>query len=374
MCAGPTISLCGLAGCRKPSIGGTRESLSAIMENVRTVRSDWRRLPAAIEKSVFDTAMELGRPVVDDDLFLLAIARLGESSPARQVLAGEGVTEEVLLANIRTGGDGEREPKAGFTFAPPYYAMHARAEAFADTLGDGTITAEHVLLALLWDGHSRSSQILWRLGASRERLVEGLTAQGVPVPAAALPPQHEVDMGDRVWFDRDQTQAVIDNIRLHVPPGTRWGFNYEGDRAWALAESSVDLAGLVAEALPPAVEVRRLDHVQLAMPAGGEADARAFYAGLLGFTEVPKPERLAGRGGCWFEAGEAKVHLGVDHDFRPARKAHPALLVRGLAALAERLREAGVATVDGEDGMYVDDPFGNRVELLERGGTLQDRP
>jgi catechol 2,3-dioxygenase-like lactoylglutathione lyase family enzyme len=130
----------------------------------------------------------------------------------------------------------------------------------------------------------------------------------------------------------------------------------------------------MADAVPPAVEIRGLDHVQLAMPAGGEADARAFYAGLLGFTEVPKPEHLAGRGGCWFEAGEAKVHLGVDHDFRPARKAHPALLVRGLGALAARLREAGVATVEGEDGVYVDDPFGNRVELLEQGDRLRDRP
>jgi catechol 2,3-dioxygenase-like lactoylglutathione lyase family enzyme len=345
-----------------------------MMENVRTVRSDWRRLPAAIEKRVFDSAMNLGRPVVDDDLFLLALTGLGESSPARQVLDGAGVTEEILLANIRTGGDGEREPRAGFTYAPPYYAMHARAEAFADTLGDGTITAEHVLLALLWDGHSRSSQILWRLGVSRERLVEGLAARGVPVPPAPTPPQREVDIGDRVWFDRDQTQAVIDRIRLRVPPGTSWGFNYEGDRAWAFAESSVDLAGLVAEALPPAVEIRRIDHVQLAMPAGGEDRARAFFTGLLGFTEVPKPEHLAGRGGCWFTAGQAKVHLGVDPEFRPARKAHPALLVRGLAALAERLREAGVATVDGEDSLYVDDPFGNRMELLERGDTLREPP
>ena len=355
------------------------------MSDVRTVRSDWRRLPAAIEKSVFDTAMELGRPVVDDDLFLLALARLGEQSASRQVLEAEGVTEEVLLANIRTGGDGERTPKAGFTYAPPYYAMHARAEAFADTLGDGTITPEHVLLALLWDGHTRSSQILWRLGVSRERLVEGLAARDVRVPAAPLPAQREVDIGDRVWFDRDQAQAVIDRIRLGVAPGTHWGFNYEGDRAWVFAESSVDLAGLVAEALPPAVEIRGIDHVQLALPAGGEDDARAFYAGLLGFTEVPKPERLAGRGGCWFEAGEAKVHLGVDHDFRPARKAHPALLVRGLAALAARLRQVGVPVTPGPerpserateegDSVYVDDPFGNRVELLERSDTLRDRP
>jgi catechol 2,3-dioxygenase-like lactoylglutathione lyase family enzyme len=110
------------------------------------------------------------------------------------------------------------------------------------------------------------------------------------------------------------------------------------------------------------------------MPAGGEHDARAFYAGLLGFTEVPKPERLAGRGGCWFEAGQAKVHLGVDHDFRPARKAHPALVVRGLAALSERFRQAGVAVTDGEDSVYVDDPFGNRMELLERSDTLRGPP
>lgn len=111
------------------------------------------------------------------------------------------------------------------------------------------------------------------------------------------------------------------------------------------------------------------------MPAGREDDAIAFYAGLLSLAQVPKPERLAGRGGCWFEAGEARVHLGVDPDFRPARKAHPALLVRGLAALAERLRAAGVAFTEGNDGQgYVDDPFGNRVELLEQGDTLLGPP
>ena len=87
-----------------------------------------------------------------------------------------------------------------------------------------------------------------------------------------------------------------------------------------------------------------------------------------------RAERLAGRGGCWFTAGEAEVHLGVDPDFRPARKAHPAILVRGLAALAERLREAGVAVTRDAGSAYVDDPFGNRVELLERGDTLRDRP
>jgi catechol 2,3-dioxygenase-like lactoylglutathione lyase family enzyme len=118
------------------------------------------------------------------------------------------------------------------------------------------------------------------------------------------------------------------------------------------------------------VPVERIDHVQLAMPAGGEDDARRFYSALLGIPEVPKPPRLAARGGCWFESGDLKVHLGVEVDFRPARKAHPALLVRDLAALVARLRDAGVDLVDDEplegyDRIYASDPFGNRLELLE---------
>jgi len=125
---------------------------------VRSVRSDWQRLPAAIEKAVVDMAFELRRPMADDDLFLLAIARLADDAPSRQVLAAEGVTAEVLVASIRTGGDGGPAPGRGFSYAPAYYSMHARAVAFAATLGDGTVTAEHVLLSLVWDAGSRSSQ------------------------------------------------------------------------------------------------------------------------------------------------------------------------------------------------------------------------
>ena len=116
--------------------------------------------------------------------------------------------------------------------------------------------------------------------------------------------------------------------------------------------------------------VTAIDHVQLAMPAGGEDAARSFYAGLLGLAEVPKPPNLAKRGGCWFEGDRVKVHLGVEQDFRPARKAHPALLVADLPALAARLAAAGVELVDDEplegyERVYVHDPFGNRIELLE---------
>ena len=112
-----------------------------------------------------------------------------------------------------------------------------------------------------------------------------------------------------------------------------------------------------------------IDHVQLAMPAGGEDAAREFYARLLGIPEVPKPPRLAKRGGAWFESGDLKVHLGVDPDFRPSRKAHPGLLVRDLPALVRQLRSAGYAVeevrVDDRLQVYVDDPFGNRLELVE---------
>lgn len=114
-----------------------------------------------------------------------------------------------------------------------------------------------------------------------------------------------------------------------------------------------------------------LDHVQLAMPPSREEEARAFYAGLLGIPEAPKPANLARRGGCWFEQGALKVHLGVETEFRPARKAHPAFLVDDLAALAAALAAAGHPTrtdepLEGYERAYVDDPFGNRIELMQR--------
>jgi len=116
-------------------------------------------------------------------------------------------------------------------------------------------------------------------------------------------------------------------------------------------------------------EIVRLDHVQLAMPPGREAEAEAFYSGLLGLERVPKPEPLAARGGCWFGRGAVAVHLGVEEGFRPARKAHPALVVRDLPALVAALGAAGVPVRPNPDtepgrGAYVDDPFGNRIELI----------
>jgi catechol 2,3-dioxygenase-like lactoylglutathione lyase family enzyme len=118
------------------------------------------------------------------------------------------------------------------------------------------------------------------------------------------------------------------------------------------------------------VPIVRIEHVQLAMPAGEEDRATDFYEGLLGIPRMVKPSHLAARGGCWFERGSLKVHLGVEPDFRAATKAHPAFLVTELATLVERLRAAGVRVVDDEplagyERIYVYDPFGNRIELME---------
>ena len=113
-----------------------------------------------------------------------------------------------------------------------------------------------------------------------------------------------------------------------------------------------------------------IEHVQLAMPPGEEAAARGFYSGLLGIPEVPKPPKLATRGGCWFEALGVKVHLGVEADFRAAKKAHPALLVDDLSAMVAALKAAGLLItpddpVGGRTRCYISDPFGNRIELMQ---------
>jgi len=120
------------------------------------------------------------------------------------------------------------------------------------------------------------------------------------------------------------------------------------------------------------MKIYAIDHVQLAMPAGQEDVARAFYADVLGFTEIPKPPELAKRGGCWFQQGSVFIHLGVEADFRPARKAHPAFLVDGLDEVVARVADAGLEVdtsqppLDGYHRAHIFDPFGNRIELMEK--------
>ena len=115
-----------------------------------------------------------------------------------------------------------------------------------------------------------------------------------------------------------------------------------------------------------------IDHVQIAMPVGAEDAARAFYHGVLGLPEVPKPAHLAVRGGAWFQCGSAQLHLGADSAFQPAKKVHPALIVAGFDAFVRALRGAKVDVqveemVAGLQRATVNDPFGNKVELIEQG-------
>jgi catechol 2,3-dioxygenase-like lactoylglutathione lyase family enzyme len=118
--------------------------------------------------------------------------------------------------------------------------------------------------------------------------------------------------------------------------------------------------------------VTGIDHVQVAAPPGCEQQARVFYGGLLGLPELEKPAALASRGGCWFACGAQQLHVGVSEPFAPATKAHPALRLRdtnALAALVTRLDAAGFPTrrdvdLPGIARAFVDDPFGNRIELV----------
>jgi len=126
----------------------------------------------------------------------------------------------------------------------------------------------------------------------------------------------------------------------------------------------------VSDATEPGYRLAGLHHTQLAIPAGAEPVVREFYGDVLGMAELEKPPVLAARGGCWFRSGGLEIHLGVEQDFRPAKKAHPGILVGDLDALAKRLDTRGVAVewddnFPGHRRFYASDPLGNRLEFLE---------
>lgn len=120
------------------------------------------------------------------------------------------------------------------------------------------------------------------------------------------------------------------------------------------------------------MDIYAIDHIQIAIPSEAEEQARDFYITILGFTEVPKPPALAGRGGLWLVQGTVSLHLGVDNEFHAARKAHPAFLVHDLDALITRSTAAGYRVSTNEPPLtgyrraHVFDPFGNRIELMEK--------
>src|SRR5215218_8861377 len=120
------------------------------------------------------------------------------------------------------------------------------------------------------------------------------------------------------------------------------------------------------------MKILSIDHVQIAMPIGEEEKAREFYIKLLGFSEISKPPELAKRGGAWFQSQNVQLHLGVESDFKAARKAHPAFLVSDLDSLIAKVQQAGYETdisqpsLAGYKRSHVFDPFGNRIELMEK--------
>lgn len=124
--------------------------------------------------------------------------------------------------------------------------------------------------------------------------------------------------------------------------------------------------------------IARLDHIQLAMPPGREDDARSFFTGILGMIEQTKPEPLASRGGCWFEAGSTIIHLGVEKDFLPQRKAHPAFCVPDIDSLAAVLQQndKGIQwdeALPNRRRFYTTDPFGNRIEFIQSGDGFTEK-
>lgn len=116
----------------------------------------------------------------------------------------------------------------------------------------------------------------------------------------------------------------------------------------------------------------RIEHIQLAAPEGCESAARQFYGSILGLPEIEKPAALGGRGGCWFWCGDQQLHIGVESDFRPAKKAHPAFAVPDLEKLRATLHSHGVRIINDYSlpavrRFYAEDPFGNRLEFVESG-------
>lgn len=118
--------------------------------------------------------------------------------------------------------------------------------------------------------------------------------------------------------------------------------------------------------------IEKIDHVQVAAPKGCEGEARKFYGTILGMQEIEKPEPLKARGGLWFEFGNSQLHIGVEEPFVPAKKAHPAFVVKGFEELHLYLEKSGIEVKDdtsipGSSRFFISDPFGNRLEFLKEG-------
>ncbi len=190
------------------------------------------------------------------------------------------------------------------------------------------------------------------------------------------PGGHHVTWHTILWDDMAQTGAVEYTYEGHhryhgaaivrlAPDGriALW-------REWQHRDDALDWDTRLAGPAADDALLSAIDHVQLAMPAGGEDGARSFYGEILGLREVPKPEALATRGGVWFAGRDVALHLGIEPDFRPTTRAHPGFVVDDLGSVRERLAAAGVTIIEDDSDLpvqrcYVHDPFGNRIELID---------
>jgi hypothetical protein len=175
------------------------------------------------------------------------------------------------------------------------------------------------------------------------------------------------DLATRVYDDLNSVAAHGQSYRKPMA-SSRTHTHLKQGSAFAARRLHVHNDSMVNEG---EVMIVGYDHVQVAIPSGAEPVARDYYGGLLGMVELPKPAALAARGGCWFTAGAAVLHLGVEADFRAARKAHPAFIVKDLDAVGRTVRLAGHETTRSDDEIqgvlrfHTFDPFGNRLEFQQ---------
>jgi hypothetical protein len=210
------------------------------------------QIPREIVKRVAEHATSLGSYVGSDDLFLLALAEYPEGVVARDVLVAHGLDAERIETEIapRHAREASRiEQRSWIALPPAFNGMYGRAEAFAATLGSGPIEPEHVLLALLWEPHSSSSQLMRRLGIERQAILDSVRARGVPIPTAPLPGRDAVGIGEAVWFDRDDVMRVVLEVPKMLPPDAHFSWNVDGDRAWAATSADVDLRAIIDQVL-----------------------------------------------------------------------------------------------------------------------------
>lgn len=255
----------------------------------------------------------------------------------------------------------------------------------AQKIGNSFIAPEHILLGAFGQEQSNAAKALAAASATYASAFEAARAN---LAAYAGGPSHEMGFTPRARNvisgafgearELGHTFIAVEHLVLAI---IREGQSSSENFLATLHVDEALLRERLIAALPPKTSrenaestapFTRFDHVQIAMPAGGEERARAFYAGMLGMRETPKPPELAARGGAWFESGNVRLHLGVDDDFHAAAKAHPALRCRDYRALLERLSQNGIAVQpapdplpDGSAHCYMADPFGNRIELIE---------